>query len=486
MVLRFVAVLAALLLSGCGGGGGSGPVVVLFQVTAVTPPDSSSDVGVTVQVIVFFSRPVDPATIPGAVEVVAESGDVVPGALSTSALNPNQVRFTPAQDYFAFAEHFVRVFPTLRDQDGAALDRAYEFVFQTEEQGPTLPVQSQVQDRGALLAAGRWFHRMTRLGDGTFLVAGGYLSTGAPHDSAEILDPVAGTSTLLVPGMANPRAGHVQILLDDGRVLLAGGETSDRPDAVRTCEIFDPLTGLFTPAASLGFARSLAHGVLLPNGHVLVSGGQAFDGMNVVTRDDAETYDPVADVWTPVGAAMETARSTHSGGVRPNGDVILVGGTAAPSAIRFSGGAFQAIAPPQFAHFLGAATVLPDGRPFVAGGTGSNGITLFDDGPGFFGAVNPLPEQRVFATATAFADGRVLIVGGFNLGVAPPFVHETVDLFFPIGSTGRIFRVDARLPVPTSHHAAARGPAGAIWITGGLPADAASPARRQVTVVQPE
>jgi len=64
-------------------------------------------------------------------------------------------------------------------------------------------------------------------------------------------------------------------------------------------------------------------------------------------------------------------------------------------------------------------------------------------------------------------------------------IHDTVDLFFPIGKTGRVFRPLLTLPRPTSHHAAALGPDGRVWLTGGLPPDLTQPGRRQVTVIGP-
>jgi hypothetical protein len=138
-------------------------------------------------------------------------------------------------------------------------------------------------------------------------------------------------------------------------------------------------------------------------------------------------------------------------------------------------------------HYLGAGTVLPDGRPFLAGGFGSLGLTLYDSSFGILGGLNDMPDERALATATAFLDGRVIIVGGVDYSTSPAFLRDTIDVFYPIGATGRFIRVpDATMPRPTSHHAAGRGPNGAIWITGGLPNDLAFPALRQIVVIYPE
>jgi hypothetical protein len=291
--------------------------------------------------------------------------------------------------------------------------------------------------------------------------------------------------------MLSPRAAHVQIALGNGKVLLAGGESFSFPfQPLATCELFDPVAGTFTSAANMDFPRSLAHASMLPNGRVLLTGGQGLgpDGTSVIFRADAEVYDPVANTWTLVGSRMETGRSAHFSATTGAGDVIVIGGTPGlPSATlwRSDTEAFSLqLGTPFHAHFFGGGTVLPDGRPFVATGVGSVGVTIWDFHYGFLGAINQIPVARPFCTATAFEDGRVLLIGGFDLDAAPPRIHDTLDVFFPIGATGRIFRSSIRLPNPTSHHAAGRAPDGRIWVTGGLGTTGLG--LRQVYAIRPE
>jgi hypothetical protein len=497
MTLRLATLAAAVLVVGCGGsGGGSGPAPqVEFTVTAVTPHDSSEDVPLTEQINVAFSKPVDPATLTDAsFEVKAESGDVIRGTREVPPLNQSLVRFVPDSGYLPFAVHMIRVTQDVRDQTGAALDRNYEFRFQTEEEGPVLPTQDQLDDLGALLRTGRFFHRMTLLpGLNRFLVAGGYLADGQQAlGSAENLIPVLTQSTILSSSLRGARAAHAQVLLQDGRVLLAGGEVLSTPFVpLASCEVFDPQTFTFRVAASMNFARSLAHATLLPDGRVLITGGQDVDAAgNVIFRADAEIYDPVADTWRALGARMEVGRAAHFSGPTPAGDVVIIGGTTgAPSATlwRATTETFSPqLGSPFNEHFLGAGTILPDGRPFVAGGLNTRALTIWDPQYGFIQAVNQMASDRSFATATAFADGRVLIVGGFDLSGAPT-VHTSIDVFFPIGATGKFFPArDLQLPTPTSHHAAALGPDGAVWITGGIALQTGHPALRQVTVIRAE
>ncbi|HEX5137159.1 MAG TPA: Ig-like domain-containing protein [Planctomycetota bacterium] len=493
MTWRHVGLLAALLLAGCGGGsgGGSEPQPVTFQVTSVLPKSASEDVPLEEVIMVTFSKPVDEGSLTTtSFRVVAESGDEVIGIRTVTPLPATQVRFTPLSGYFPFATHTIEVTTDVLDKNGEPLDKDYSFQFRTEEEGPVLPVQDQVESKGNALNTGRFLHRMTRLADGTFLIAGGYALDGQPAlASAERLF-TTGTSQRILPGPLSARAAHVQVLLADGRVLLAGGEFSSFPFLpVATCEIFDPAAGTFASAASLQAARSFAHAVRLPDGRVLLTGGQglANDGVTFIIRADAEIYDPLADTWTLVPSRMEAGRAGHFSAATPAGDAIIIGGTSGiPSATlwREDTGSFSLqLGTPFFAHVFGAGTVLSDGRPFVASGVGSQGVTIWDSRFGFVGAINQLPDERPFSTATAFLDGRVLLIGGFDLTASPPRIHDTIDVFHPIGATGRIFRADLTLPNPTSHHASALGADSKVWITGGI--GTLGEGLRQVVAIRP-
>jgi len=477
----------------CGGGGGAGPFVVTFRVDQVAPPDQASGIPRTSDILLFFSRPVDSATLnENSLQVVAESGDRIFGSRSVAPLNPGVVRFTPIQPFYPFAVHRIRISTEVRDRDGAPLDSAYEFAFQTAEEDPVLLEQHQIVDLGDLLSFGRFFHRATPLNDAQILVAGGYASLGSVLGRIEILSTRTRQGFLLPAPLREARAAHVQVLLGDGRVLLAGGERADTPfQPLASCEIYDPALFATVPAAPLGVPRSFAHAVLLADGRVFLSGGQTTGPGGFRFLDDAELYDPVADRWTPAPGRMATSRSGHFSALLPDGDVILVGGTSAGSSgerYRLLLGRFETPSPSAASfHTFPAATLLPDGRPFVAGGFDTLGVTIFDPAFGFLGAVNQVGEERTFAAAAAFPDGRVILTGGTDFKSSPALLRTSIEVFHPIGSTGKMFPlVGVRLPRASSHHAATTAADGTIWITGGLPTDSALPGLRQVVVLEPK
>lgn len=480
-----ILLLAGFVLSACGGGGGDGPgQVVAFQVTAINPVDNQSNVALMADVFVYLSRPVDPSTLTfTALRVVAESGDEIPGQRSVPGLDKRQIRFRPTFGYLPFAVHRVIVTSELHDEDGEPLDQDYTFEFQAEEEGPTLPTQAQLTDLGDALAVGRWFHRMTLVAGNRFLVTGGYSGTNTVTGAAENLVPGQQQSFLLQNGLNQARANHVQVRLLDGRVLIAGGETLPF-QPIASAEIYDPQTQQFALVASMQRARTFAHGVRLPNGNVLVTGGQT----PTAARRDAEIYDPSTDTWTLLANEMNEERDTHFSALTTDGNVVVVGGVAGfASSQIFDVSTGQFDPPPNptaHPHYFGAGAILADGRPVVFGGLDSKGVSIYDAALGFIGAINGMVDERAFASATTFPDGRVLVIGGFH--VASSLRRNTAEVFVPIGSTGKMVRIpDFSLPNPTTHHAAGLDANGNVWITGGLPADFQLPGLRQVYFVRP-
>ena len=487
-------VLALVLPLACGGGGGGsddGPAA--FVVAQIVPFEGADDIPLREEINIVFTRPVlaDSLT-PDSIQVVNEDNVEVIGERRLSQFNAAIVRFIPLQDYEADELHRVIVNEELLDEDGNPLETGFLATFRTEPEPPNLPGPQQTENLGNRMVLGRWFHRMTPIGTNRILVTGGYGSDSLVRNRAESFFVASRQAQLIDQPMRQARAGHVQIPLLDGRILLAGGESDNNPfTPLRQCEIFDPNTNTFAEAGSMEFARSFASGNRLPDGRVLVTGGQSLDGGGTfIFRDDAEIYNPQTNTWTTLTTAMNRGRAAHASTTLANGDVILLGGSSSvANADRFhiSTLDFAAAPPPNFPHFFAASTTLDDGTFVVAGGSGSNGVTIFQEDIGFVGGLNTLPAQRIFATATAFADGRVVIVGGFNSAVVPALIHSTIDVFVPDGASGRVFRApNFRLPVPTSHHDAARDSFGAIWIAGGLPLDIGDPALRQVTIIHPE
>jgi N-acetylneuraminic acid mutarotase len=92
-------------------------------------------------------------------------------------------------------------------------------------------------------------HTATLLADGKVLVVGGIgpvpgmaLEFKAALSNAELYDPASGTWTQLASQMATERYYHTATLLPDGKVLIAGGLTTDQRRIIgrSSTELYDP------------------------------------------------------------------------------------------------------------------------------------------------------------------------------------------------------------------------------------------------------
>lgn len=145
----------------------------------------------------------------------------------------------------------------------------------------------------------RYYHAASLLGDGRVLVAGGNKvltgngSVGTPLKTAEIYNPATNAWTQIAP-MSIERVVHTATALLDGRVLVIGGSgvgstNSSANSVTATVEIFDPQTGLWTPACSLINPRYAHNATLLAGGaRILISGGGTQAGAVATT----EIYTP--------------------------------------------------------------------------------------------------------------------------------------------------------------------------------------------------
>jgi hypothetical protein len=121
-------------------------------------------------------------------------------------------------------------------------------------------------------------HAASLLPDGHVLVVGGSSGLGSfpPTSTAEVYDP--GTGAWTATGSMNvPRVYVTATLLPDGAVLVAGGfggTTNTAPvDPVAPAELFDPASGSWAATERMTEARTYPTATLLDDGRVLVTGG---------------------------------------------------------------------------------------------------------------------------------------------------------------------------------------------------------------------
>jgi hypothetical protein len=294
---------------------------------------------------------------------------------------------------------------------------------------------------------------------------------------------VAATAMVSVTGvfvptgsLSVPRSRHCAALLPNGKVLIVGGEQhTSQPYPQATAEVYDPVTGAFSPTGSmvgLWFAHSAT---LLPSGEVLVIGIGA-GGAN------SELYNPISGTFR---ATTGSPRGYMAPVLLPNGKVLTTGGGATWSvrvAIRGyyvadlynpNSQTFSPTGTMSYARGGHTATLLSTGKVLVAGGFGDffdypdDAIAfaeLYDPITGSFGYTHDMNSGRVGHTATLLPNGKVLIVGGlirWDLGAG---VLETAEIYDP---TTKTFSPTGNMHWKRVGHTATLLPNGKVLVTGG-------------------
>jgi hypothetical protein len=277
---------------------------------------------------------------------------------------------------------------------------------------------------GAFTATGsmhtaREGHTATLLRGGRVLVAGGSDNGVHTLSSAEIYDPASETWSR-AGDMTQPREAQIAVRLGSGKVLIAGGGRGDVPGgyvAYQTAEIYDPAAGIFTAlSARMNLDRVGAGAVLLDDGRVLIAGGKSSKmilnelGPNLASLTplkSAEVYDPESSLFIRVGDMHEPhylPTMTRLG----NGTVLVVGGwrMQGPLVIGMrdaeiyvpNASGFVAVGRTHVARLENTATILPDGEVLIAGGIDARSnitasVEFYD------------PEHQGFAVESAGAAG---------------------------------------------------------------------------------
>ncbi|MCX5792007.1 MAG: fibronectin type III domain-containing protein, partial [Elusimicrobia bacterium] len=163
-------------------------------------------------------------------------------------------------------------------------------------------------------------HTATLLKNGNVLLAGGVNGDGALN-TAEIFYTAtqtrAGTGSMLDSyGLPNPRYAHTANLLRDGRVIAIGG--SDNYRSQDSFQLFDGAN--WSTPGSLVLNRTSHCSVLLPNGKVMVTGGEVPGTL----QGEAESYDPDFPSWFSQGEMA--SRADHTTVLTSSGILLAIGG----------------------------------------------------------------------------------------------------------------------------------------------------------------
>ena len=301
------------------------------------------------------------------------------------------------------------------------------------------------------------------------LVTGGTVDNGTTAlKTAELYNPQT-KKWITLAAMTTGRYGHVATVLNDGKVLITGG--NDGKGALATAEVFDPGSRTWTATAKPMNLTHINHTATLlkGNGQVLIAGGDVSDkkAPNTDHSTDIEIYTPSEDISTSVNGPfsvstlkLEEAMKGHTATLVNNNKDLFFFGNSIPNATKFLSVidvSTTTSSPPASAVALTsaargsvnttalstaeanfvkrwnhAATVDKDGNVLISGGFGTSPTMMLKYTPASTAATGTLTKvknmtiNRAAHTATLINTGAILFIGG-NTGSSKLSKIELLD-----------------------------------------------------------
>jgi hypothetical protein len=299
--------------------------------------------------------------------------------------------------------------------------------------GVTYPaVLDPVWATTAAMAKDRAFAVHGRLASGRFLVAGGFsclLGSCAALLSTEIYDPTTGTWAQGALLNAAHSKGASAVVPGEG--IVAIGHDSKTDALAQTAELYREETGFWEVLPSMAEGRQEAMVVVSADQKkvIVVSG---LDPKNNVPRSSIEILDMATKTWS-YGGFMLNPRYLGTATLLPDGKVLLAGGSACGSCGPLAdvemydpaSKTSEVIDDLLQAHFGHAAGVLQiQGKPkvLIAGG-GSVECELFDVETRKWSFTGSMANTLVYTASALLSDGSFLVVGGVTV---PAFEGNSV------------------------------------------------------------
>lgn len=300
-------------------------------------------------------------------------------------------------------------------------------------------------------------------------------------------------------------AGQRAIALPDGKLLVTGGANMSKPgqfDSVSDkTAIFDPETGAFVDGPSMSSPRAF-HSITKVGSKIIVAGGLTQDGSTIdVTRSiDIFEYNSEGKLTRLDGPLLNEGRAFHTATVTPvKGNLLIYGGlrwdlSSGQPAVKSASSweIFSISGSPQSLNQgtlsgqqprgMHTATLLNQGKLLIVGGVQIGQQMAVLDSVLEVSFQNDeteiqvdlksekLTNRRAGHTATLLQNGEIVIVGGMIPDETNIFVPKStiarVELFSELG--GLVSNYDLNLRAARVFHSTNRLEDGRVLVFGGL------------------
>ena len=213
--------------------------------------------------------------------------------------------------------------------------------------------------------------------------------------------------------MTERRFLHAAVLLQDGKVLIAGGAATESPGYVpssmfrASTEVFDPGTGTSSSRGDMSGARTGDAGILLADGQVLIAGAY---------QAPLEFFNPNTGRFTP--APFDPAYARISSMTLLSNGKILTYYSLGVATYDSDAGKFTSLPGTVVIRAGHTATLLRDGRVLIVGGENAEGMVkaseIYDPLSNTLTRTGDLKYERREHRAILLQDGTVLVIGGIT------------------------------------------------------------------------
>lgn len=347
------------------------------------------------------------------------------------------------------------------------------------------PAAASFEPAGALNFP-RTRHSATLLADGNVLITGGRTPLQTSYVTAsELYDPVTNAFAPFAP-LTTSRARHTSLVLGNGDVLVLGGVSESTVQAPPAWERLPLWGGAFVASPSTAAWADILH-TALPSGRVLLSGG--FRGLLLPSpKREANLYRPETETTPRTGGNPAAAYGGGAAVRLPDGTVLLTGGqdetgstVATAEIFEPATETFRLVGPMLEARAQHRATLLGDGLVLVTGGEVDAAVSrgpvrdsteLYDWRTGRFERGPRLNAARANHTAVLLAGGRVLLAGGLGYTVVNDagthVALSSAEVFLPVATGSAEARSVSASPIaPRLGSSVTLLPNGQVLLAGG-------------------